>query len=117
MLTPSTQPCETEGTLSHSHATNLASLTCDKTLLLLLTLCQAIADFKISSCYTLNRVRVGSGRGRTGTQHGNGLGFSGMDCCADSAFMSSISGPQGAYRRQVDVGLTQVGKVLTVSQG
>jgi len=49
-------------------------------------------------CYAPIRARVGSDRGRTGTRHGDGLGFSGEVHCADSAFASCISitgGPHG----------------------
>ena len=45
----------------------------------------------LANCYAPNRVWVRSDWGRTGTQHGDGLGFSGVVCCADSAFTSCIS--------------------------
>jgi len=51
----------------------------------------------VRGCYVLNRVWVGLDWGRTRTWHGNGLGFSGMDCCTDLAFASCISVVQGSY--------------------
>jgi len=47
---------------------------------------------------------VRSDRGRTKTQHGSVLGFSRMDHCTDSAFVSSISGVRGAYGCQWTLG-------------
>jgi len=58
-------------------------------------------------CYAPNQVQVGSDQGPTRTQHGDRLGFSGVDHCANLGLRVLYFSSLRIARMSVDVGVTQ----------